>query len=80
MLGTVQTGIIQSFCSLTLANLPQAVSFQMLHETRGQKPSWIKLVHLQSVHLQRVQVSSFSMLNKFIFSASQGLRSKNLLQ
>lgn len=37
MLGTVQTGMIQSFCSLTLANLPQAVSFEMLHETRGKK-------------------------------------------
>lgn len=37
MLGTVQTGIIQSFCSLTLANLPQAVSFQILHETRETK-------------------------------------------
>jgi len=35
MLGAVQTGTIQSFCSLTLANLPQAVSFQMLHETQG---------------------------------------------
>lgn len=51
MLGTVQTGIIQSFCSLTLANLPQAVSFQMLHETREKNQAGLSWsVHNQFIY------------------------------